>query len=109
MEDVPGFTALFLQSFAKQLQGSSATAGDRRWDWPAYVAAAVAVGAALGILRRRSLVVIVSDFLSEPGWQGPLGRLARRHDVVAIQVVDRREFELPPAGMIYSRTPRPAR
>ncbi len=60
-----------------------------------------ALRAALGILRRRSLVVIVSDFLSEPGWQGPLGRLARRHDVVAIQVVDRREFELPAAGMIY--------
>ena len=30
----------------------------------------VALRAALGILRRRSLVVIVSDFLSEPGWQG---------------------------------------
>jgi uncharacterized protein (DUF58 family) len=61
----------------------------------------VALRAALGILRRRSLVVIVSDFLSEPGWQGLLGRLAQRHDVVAIQVVDRREFDLPAAGMIY--------
>ena len=62
---------------------------------------AVALRAALGILRRRSLVVIVSDFLSEPGWQGLLGQLARRHDVVAVQVVDRREFDLPAAGMIY--------
>ena len=60
-----------------------------------------ALRAALGILRRRSLVVVVSDFQSEPGWQGLLGQLARRHDVVAIQVVDRREFELPAAGMIY--------
>ncbi len=60
-----------------------------------------ALRAALGILRRRSLVVIISDFLSEPGWQGLLGQLARRHDVVAIQVVDRREFDLPAAGMIY--------
>jgi len=60
-----------------------------------------ALRAALGILRRRSLVVVVSDFLSEPGWQRPLGQLARRHDVVAIQVVDRREFELPAVGMIY--------
>jgi uncharacterized protein (DUF58 family) len=60
-----------------------------------------ALRAALGIVRRRSLIVIVSDFLSEPGWQGLLGQLARRHDVVAIQVVDRREFELPAAGMIY--------
>jgi uncharacterized protein (DUF58 family) len=60
-----------------------------------------ALRAALGILRRRSLVIVVSDFLSEPGWQRPLGQLARRNDVVAIQVVDRREFELPAAGMIY--------
>ena len=50
-----------------------------------------ALRAAMGILQRRSLVVIVSDFLTEPGWQGLLGQLARRHDVVPIQVVDRRE------------------
>jgi len=62
---------------------------------------AAALRAALGIVRRRSLVVIVSDFLGEPGWQAPLGRLAHRHDVVAVQVVDRREFELPAAGMVY--------
>src|SRR6185312_3522247 len=62
---------------------------------------AVVLRAALGILRRRSLVVIVSDFIGTPGWQNLLGQLARRHDVVAIQVVDRREFELPAAGMIY--------
>lgn len=60
-----------------------------------------ALRAALGIVRRRSLIVIVSDFLSTPGWQGLLKQLARRNDVVAIQVVDRREFELPAAGMIY--------
>ena len=57
--------------------------------------------AALGIVRRRSLVIVVSDFIGEPGWQGLLGQLARRHDVVAVQVVDRREFELPAVGMIY--------
>ncbi len=62
---------------------------------------AVALRAALGIARRRSLVVVVSDFITEPGWQRPLAQLARRHDVVAIQVLDRREFELPAAGMIY--------
>ena len=62
---------------------------------------AVALRAALGIARRRSLVVIVSDFIGPAGWQGLLGQLARRHDVLAIQVVDRREFDLPAAGMIY--------
>jgi len=62
---------------------------------------AVALRAAFGIARRRSLVVVISDFITAPGWEGPLAQLARRHDVVAIQVVDRREFELPAAGMIY--------
>jgi uncharacterized protein (DUF58 family) len=62
---------------------------------------AVPLRAALGIARRRSLVVIVSDFISEPGWERPLAQLAQRHDVVAVQVVDRREFELPAVGMIY--------
>jgi uncharacterized protein (DUF58 family) len=57
--------------------------------------------AALGIARRRSLVVVVSDFISEPGWERPLGLLARRHDVVVIQVQDRRELELPAVGMVY--------
>jgi uncharacterized protein (DUF58 family) len=62
---------------------------------------AVVLRAALGIARRRSLVVLVSDFITEPGWERPLAMLARRHDVVAIQVLDRREFELPAAGMMY--------
>ena len=61
--------------------------------------------AALGIVRRRSLVVVVSDFITEPGWQRPLALLARRNEVVAIQVVDRREFELPAVGMIYVEDP----
>ncbi len=57
--------------------------------------------AASGLARRRSLVVVVSDFISGPGWVRPLGQLARRHEVVALQVSDPREFELPSAGMIY--------
>lgn len=60
-----------------------------------------ALRAAHGVARRRSLVVLVSDFIGPGGWQAPLGLLARRHDVVAVQVVDRHEFELPAAGMIY--------
>jgi uncharacterized protein (DUF58 family) len=62
---------------------------------------AVPLRAALGIARRRSLVVVVSDFISRPGWERPLALLARRHDVIAVQVVDPREFELPAVGMIY--------
>jgi len=55
---------------------------------------------ATGIIRRRSLVVLVSDFISEPGWERSLLRLAERHEVVAIRLVDTREFELPDAGLI---------
>ena len=53
------------------------------------------------MIRRRSLVVVVSDFISEPGWEQALGRLARRHEVVALQVSDPREDELPDVGSIY--------
>ena len=73
-----------------------APAGERR-----TTDLSVPLRAALGIARRRSVIVIVSDFLSEPGWERPLGLLARRHDVVAIQITDRREFDLPSVGMIY--------
>jgi uncharacterized protein (DUF58 family) len=51
-------------------------------------------------LRRRSLVVIVSDFISEPNWQRPLLRLSARHEVVAVRVLDPREFDLPDAGLL---------
>ena len=52
------------------------------------------------VMRRRSLVFVVSDFISAPGWQAPLGRLARRHDVVAVRLVDALEMSLPPLGLM---------
>src|SRR4051812_2707828 len=51
------------------------------------------------MIRRRSLVVIVSDFISEPGWEDSLLRLTERHEVVAVRLLDPREFELPDAGL----------
>ena len=62
---------------------------------------AVLLRAASGVARRRSLVVVLSDFISVPGWAPALALLARRHDVVAVQVLDPRESELPAAGMVY--------
>ncbi|MFM6849597.1 MAG: DUF58 domain-containing protein [Terrabacter sp.] len=62
---------------------------------------ALLLTAAAGIARRRGLVLVVSDFISADGWERPLARLARRHEVVAIQVVDPRESELPDAGAVY--------
>ncbi len=52
------------------------------------------------VVRRRSLVVLVSDFISEPGWERSLLRLTERHEVVAVRLVDRREYELPDTGLI---------
>ena len=37
-------------------------------------------------IRRRSLVVLVSDFITAPGWERPLLRLSERHEVVAIRL-----------------------
>lgn len=50
--------------------------------------------------RRRGQVVVISDFLGEPGWGAMLRRLAVRHDVLAIEVVDPRELELPDVGVL---------
>jgi uncharacterized protein (DUF58 family) len=61
---------------------------------------AILLRAALNSIKRRSLVFVVSDFLSEPGWQRPLTMLARRHEVVAVRLWDRREVELPDAGVV---------
>jgi uncharacterized protein (DUF58 family) len=49
-------------------------------------------------IRRRSLVFLVSDFLSVPGWDRPLAALARRHEVLAVSIRDPREIALPDVG-----------
>jgi len=53
------------------------------------------------LVRRRSLVVLISDFISAPGWERPLLRLTERHEVLAVRVVDPREYALPDAGLLY--------
>ena len=61
------------------------------------------LGTAARVVRRRSLVVMISDFISEPGWERPLLRLTERHEVVAVRLVDPREYELPDAGLLFVR------
>jgi uncharacterized protein (DUF58 family) len=51
-------------------------------------------------IRRRSLVVLVSDFITAPGWERPLLQLTERHEVVAIRLLDPREYDLPDTGVI---------
>jgi len=54
--------------------------------------------AARQALKGRSLVFIISDFISEPGWERPLNLLNRRHEVMAVRLIDPREVELPDVG-----------
>jgi uncharacterized protein (DUF58 family) len=51
-------------------------------------------------VKRRSLVVIVSDFISQPGWERPLTLLNHRHEVLAVRLFDPREVELPDVGPV---------
>jgi len=52
------------------------------------------------VARRRGLVVVVSDFLDRTDWQRPLRARTARHEVLAVEVVDPRELELPPVGLV---------
>ena len=56
------------------------------------------------VLRRRGIVVVISDFQAAD-YERPLGILRRRHDVVAIQLWDPAEAELPAAGLVALKDP----
>jgi uncharacterized protein (DUF58 family) len=55
---------------------------------------------ALNSVRRRSLIFVISDFISEPGWEKPLSLLNQRHEVLAIRLWDPREMEMPDIGVV---------
>ena len=56
------------------------------------------------LLKRRSMVVLVSDFLST-GWERELGDLCRKHDVIAIRVHDPLDDNFPDMGLITVEDP----
>ena len=51
-------------------------------------------------LARRSLVVVISDFIGTGEWERPLIRLAHRNEVVALRVVDAADDSIPEVGLI---------
>ena len=57
--------------------------------------------AGLHSIKRRSLIFIISDFISAPGWERVLSLLNQRHEVLAIRLWDPREIELPDVGPIF--------
>lgn len=53
------------------------------------------------VVRRRGLVVVISDFLDDPeSWRHSLATLAVRHEVLCVETVDPRELELPKVGVL---------
>ena len=61
------------------------------------------------LARQRSLVVVVSDFRGLLDWRKPLLHLAGRHEVVAVEIRDPREQELPNAGELWLVDPETGR
>ncbi|WP_177229647.1 DUF58 domain-containing protein [Lentzea albida] len=59
--------------------------------------------------RRRGLIVVISDFLGGVEWQRPLRALSARHDIVAIEVVDPRDVDLPEVGTVVLSDPESGR
>jgi len=56
--------------------------------------------AAFRLIPRRSLVFLVSDFISTPGWPEPLAHLAQRHEILAVRLSDPLERDLPDLGLL---------
>jgi len=52
------------------------------------------------VIKRRSVVFVVSDFISEPGWARTLAFLGKRHEVIAVRLRDAVEMSLPDLGMV---------
>ena len=56
--------------------------------------------AAYRAIKRRSLIFVISDFISTPGWDKPLGLLSQRHEVLCVRLTDPRERDLPDIGVV---------
>ncbi len=52
------------------------------------------------VMHRRSLVFVISDFISQPGWERPIATLAQRHELIAIRLYDPLEMRLPDLGLL---------
>ena len=61
------------------------------------------------LMRRQSLIMLITDFMTEDGWQKPLSSLAMRHEVIALWIVDPREREIPDVGVVTFEDPESGR
>jgi uncharacterized protein (DUF58 family) len=89
-----------LRSMLTTLGSTSAPAGGGRTDLGALA------NDIAGRARRRGFVCLISDFMTPPDtWKTAVGSLAMRHDLLAIEIVDQRELELPAIGSMTLRDP----
>jgi uncharacterized protein (DUF58 family) len=56
------------------------------------------------ILKKRAVIFVLSDFL-DSGYTKPMGILAKKHDLIALQILDESELNLPEAGVLHLRDP----
>lgn len=68
-------------------------------------ALAAALSQAAKVIQRRSLLIVISDFLAAGGWQRPMAILGHRHEVVAARVVDPTELAIPNIGVVTFEDP----
>ncbi|MET7330433.1 DUF58 domain-containing protein [Nonomuraea sp. NPDC005650] len=90
----PGTSRRHTLRIGAELERTSESAGGATTDL------AEMLDAAGRLARRRALVVVLSDFIGEGDWERSLQRLARRHEVVALRIVDTADDVLPEAGLI---------
>lgn len=57
------------------------------------------------LIRRRSMMVLITDFMTPGGWQRALSALAIRHEVIAVWITDPREAEIPDVGVVTFEDP----
>jgi uncharacterized protein (DUF58 family) len=80
---------------------------------PEPAVGATSIGGALGrvgaVARQRGIVAVVSDFRGPLDWRAPLLRVLDRHDVLAVEIRDPREQELPDVGELWLVDPETGR
>lgn len=86
------------------LEGPQATA-----DADARSSLGRALGRAARIARTRGTVWVVSDWRSQTDWRRPMGQLVHRHEVIAVEIRDPREQELPNVGDLWLVDPETGR
>jgi len=57
------------------------------------------------VVKRRSLIFLISDFHAPEGWESGLAELQHRHEVIAVRIEDPRERELPDVGGVHLHDP----